>query len=477
MADATQGTKRGLTSMMKGLAGKVLWLSIIFVLLGELLIFLPSIANFRIQWLKSRIAQAELAALAAEASPDKMLDGPLKTEILKGAGVTSVSLTKEGSRHLVLKNADDGVVSAQYDLRSGMYYDTAGEAVRVMFGSEDRMISVTDHPPNMSGDVIAVSLHEAPLRDAMRKYALNILGLSIVLSLIVASLIFAALYFVLVRPMRRLTSSMLAFADDPQNPSRVIKPSRRQDEIGSAERELQSMQSQLQSSLNQKAHLAALGLAASKVSHDLRNMLTSAQLISDRLADVKDPTVQRMAPKLISSLDRAITFLSQTLRYGKAQELPPNRSELELQDIASDVVEQCRMQYGHEVDVYSSITRGTRIHADREHLTRILSNLMRNACEAMRDHQPAHGAKLRVGLEARRRDVACEIRVTDNGPGIPLALRDRLFEPFQTGQSPGGTGLGLAISNELARAHGGLLEVASTGPEGTSFRLIIPDRS
>jgi signal transduction histidine kinase len=468
----------GLLQLLRGLSGKVLWLSIIFVLIGETLIFLPSITNFRIQWLKSRIAQAEIAALAAEVAPGKIVDEELRTEILKGAGVTAVSLTREGSRQLMLRNSENTAISESFDLRSGMYFDTMPRAVATLLGSDDRIISVVDFPPNMSGDTIEVALHEAPLQEAMRKYALNILGLSVVLSLIVAGLIFAALYFALVRPMRELSANMVAFGERPEDPTRIIKPTNRKDEIGMAERELQSMQTLLQGSLNQKAHLAALGLAASKVSHDLRNMLTSAQLISDRMSAVKDPTVQRFAPKLISSLDRAINFLNQTIRFGKAQEQPPNRELLRLYDIAEDVIEQAELQAdaqpGAKVTFTNEIPDQAVIYADREQLSRILTNLIRNAVKALQAN--GGGRAPAIALASKQINSACEITIADNGPGIPSRIRDTLFQPFQSADAQGGTGLGLAISAELVAAHGGEIEVAYTGPEGTVFRLSIPDR-
>jgi signal transduction histidine kinase len=468
----------GLLQLLRGLSGKVLWLSIIFVLVGETLIFLPSIANFRIQWLKSRIAQAEIAALAAEVAPGKIVDEELRTEILKGAGVTAVSLTREGSRQLMLRNSEDTAISESFDLRSGMYFDTMPRAVATLLSTHDRIISVVDVPPNMSGDTIEVALHEAPLQEAMRKYALNILGLSVVLSLIVASLIFAALYFALVRPMRELSANMVAFGEKPEDPLRIITPSNRKDEIGMAERELQSMQTLLQSSLNQKAHLAALGLAASKVSHDLRNMLTSAQLISDRMAAVQDPTVQRFAPKLITSLDRAINFLNQTIRFGKAQEPAPNRELLRLRDIAAEVIEQAELQteaLDGAKTIYSlAVPDSVIIDADREQLTRILTNIIRNASKVLQQNGSARAP--RIILASKHNSAGCEFTITDNGPGIPKAIRDKLFQPFQSADAQGGTGLGLAISAELVAAHGGEIDVISTGAEGTVFRIFIPDR-
>jgi methyl-accepting chemotaxis protein len=246
-------------SRISGLSAKVLVLTIIFVLLGEVLIFLPSIANFRIQWMKMHVAQAEIASLAAEAAPDAILDDALRTEILKGAGVTAVSLKRGDTKQLMLRNNDSGMIEETFDLRPGMPWLTLGDALTTLFSSKDRLINVIDVPPNMSGELIEVSLHEGPLAAAMRSYGLNILYLSIFLSVVVAAMIYAALNKVLVRPMLRLSANMTAFGDHPEDAAGIIVPSARTDEIGNAERELHDMQTQLQSLLQQKNHLAALG--------------------------------------------------------------------------------------------------------------------------------------------------------------------------------------------------------------------------
>lgn len=459
--------------LLTGLSGKVLLLTIIFVMLGEVLIFLPSIANFRIQWFKTHIAQAEIAALAAEAAPNQIVDVELRSTILKGAGVEAISLTRGDKRQLILRSSDEGMVDETFDLRPGMYYATIGQAFAVMFRQHDRLVGVIDKPPAMSGDVIEISLHEWPLRDAMFRYGLNILALSIVLSLIVATMIFAALNRVLVKPMIRLSTNMMVFGDKPEDPSRIIKPSARQDEIGIAENELQSMQTQLQGSLQQKTHLAALGLAVSKVSHDLRNMLTSAQLISDRLGEVRDPTVQRFAPKLISSLDRAIMFLNQTITYGRAQELPPRREKLQLTEVVSEVFESASLMAGSAIKLKNAVPSHVNIDADHEHLIRILTNLTRNAIQAL-DTRRVVGNE--VCITAARQGGVTIIKVCDNGPGIPPTIRNKVFEAFQTSARVGGTGLGLAISSELTSAHGGTLCVLETSELGTVFEVSIPDR-
>ena len=465
------------TGVLRGLSGKVLLLTIIFVMLGEVLIFLPSIANFRLQWLKGRIAQAEIAALAAEAAPDQIVSSDLRSEILKGAGVLVVSLQKGESRKLVLRADGDHMIDASFDLRTSMWYDAIKDAFGAMVLGKDRIISVIDFPPNMSGDLIEIALEENALRKAMFGYAFNILVLSIVLSLLVASMIFAALNWLLVKPMQRLTRNMVDFGRNPEDFSRIITPGARQDEIGIAERELHDMQSELATMLQQKNHLAAVGLAVSKVSHDLRNMLTSAQLISDRLSLVDDPTVKRFAPKLIGSLDRAIDFLSQTLKFGRAQELPPQREILDLRDIVDEVFEATVVKDVQRLKLNNNCTANLNVDADREQLSRVLTNLVRNAVqavEAMHAERPDAPDGM-ITLRAGREGSVTLIEVRDNGPGVPEQIRDKLFEAFQSAARQGGTGLGLAIAAELVRAHGGNIAMRSTSDAGTVFVVSIPD--
>ena len=472
--DMGEGARPG---FLQGLSGKVLALTIIFVMLGEVLIFLPSIANFRIQWLKNHVALAEIAALAAEASPDKMLSHDLKSEILKGAGVLAVSLSKDQTRQLLLRSDDPRMLEANYDLRRIMWGPAIADALAAMWHADPRVIGVTDKPPNMSGDLIDIALEEAPLRQAMLGYAFNILILSIILSLIVAGLVFAALNRVLVRPMQRLTANMVAFARNPEAAEGIIAPSRRRDEIGIAERELQAMQNDLRLMLQQKNRLAALGLAVSKVSHDLRNMLSSAHLISDRMSLVDDATVQRFAPKLIASLDRAIDFLTQTLKFGRAQEPPPVREKFHLKPLVDEVIDGAVVQASSRVVLYNNVAANLIADADREQLNRLLTNLARNAIQAF-EAQRASGGDAGDGavtFRAWREGSVVSIEVKDNGPGIPDKVRERLFEPFQSAARAGGTGLGLAIAMELARAHGGAVALAASGPEGAAFVVSLPD--
>ena len=471
MNDASEDTRRAEPGLFHGLSAKLLVLTVLFVMLGEVLIFLPSIANFRIQWLQLRIAQAEIAALAVEAAPDRLLSGDLRSELLKGAGVLAVSLSRGETRQLMLRGETDHTIDAAYDLRGMRWLPAITDALAVMLRGGNRVIGVTGNPPNMSGEVIEVALAEAPLRTAMIGYATTILILSVILSIIVAGLVFAVLNRVLLTPVKRLTRNMVDFRRNPEDRSRIIVPSARRDEIGLAERELHDMQSELAGTLQQKSRLAALGLAASKVSHDLRNMLSSAQVISDRLAMVQDPTVKRFAPKLIMSLDRAIAFLTETLKFGRAEEPPPMREMLALKEMADEVIEAAVLQAPAHVVMFNQVPPGLMIDAGREQLIRVLTNLLRNAIQALE----GRAAEGHILLRAWREGSVVTIEIRDNGPGIPERVRPKLFEAFQSAAKPGGVGLGLAIAAELIRAHGGDIRLHETGPEGTVFHVSVPD--
>ena len=154
----------------------------------------------------------------------------------------------------------------------------------LLFCEPGDVMRVVGPAPMAQGEFLEIVLDEAPLRNAMLTFSVNILLLSLVISGITAALVYLALHYLLVRPMRRITGSMIAFRADPENPARIIAESGRTDEVGRAEEELAAMQRELASMLHQQSRLAALGLAVSKINHDLRNLLASAQLFSDQLS-------------------------------------------------------------------------------------------------------------------------------------------------------------------------------------------------
>ena len=475
---AATAERRGL-----GLSAKLLLLTIVFVMLAEVLIFVPSVANFRISWLTDRITAAQLAALAAEAVPGGVVPDALRAELLRTAQVRAVALKRSNERRLVLPADMPSQVDETFDFRAsarptGLWNGLTirlrliWEALSVFSAREGRIIRVIGEPRMSPGDFIEVVLPEAPLRAAMVRYGLNVMGLSVIISVITAALVYFALNGLFVQPMMRMARNMLSFSQNPQDASRIILPSQRQDEIGTAERELAHMQEELTQTLQQKSRLAALGLAVSKISHDLRNMLASAQLLSDRLTSVAEPAVQRFAPKLIASLDRAIALCDSTLKFGRAEEAPPRRELFALQSLINDVGEGLSLPREGSIDWTIEISQSLRVDADRDQLFRVLSNLCRNALQALEQQEPAKG---HIRVTAKRDGKSVTIAVTDDGPGVPEKARTHLFQAFQGSARKGGTGLGLAVAHELVTAHGGTIRLRDT-EKGESFEITIFDR-
>ena len=273
----------------------------------------------------------------------------------------------------------------------------------------------------------------------------------------------------MVRPMRRVTEAMVAFRDDPAHAPLFQPSASRGDEIGLAGRELAEMQQGLRQALNQQNRLAALGTAVTKISHDLRNILSTARLVSDGMAESADPQVRRLTPPLLKSIDRAVNLCEQTLTFVRDGSPPLAPTRFLLADLAAEVGASLPASLAGQVTWMTELPLDLAIDADRGQLFRALSNLAQNAVEA--------GAT-RVGLAARRGpDDGIALELSDNGPGLSPKAREHLFQPFTGSARAGGTGLGLAIAREIAQLHGGDLTLVDSGAKGTTFRLALPASS
>lgn len=465
-ASARDDRRRSLPTALTGLSARLLVLTVVFVMLSEVAIYVPSIARFRMTYLEEKISSAHLASLALKAAPDYMVDEALKAELLDSAGVHAVVLKLQDRRLMLLQGDMPPKVDANFELHGMMATDMIVDAFGTLTGPE-RMIRVIGPVAGRPDESIELVMEEGPLRRAMVDYSINILSLSIVISLITAGLVYLSLQALLVRPMRRITGAMVTFRKAPEADASVIQPSARADELGLAEAELAAMQEDLRGALRQKTRLAALGAAMSKVNHDLRNILATAQLVSERLGSSADPEVRRVTPTLLASIDRAIDLCTQTLAYGKAEEPAPQRRRFRLRELVEDVRLSVGLPTDGSIAWADDVAEDFEIEADREQIYRVLLNLCRNAVQAMTE-----GGELTV--RAQRDNGAAKIEVRDTGPGLPDKARARLFEPFQGSARAGGTGLGLAIARELARAHGGDVSLIRTGAHGSAFRIDLP---
>ena len=462
----------GVWSIATSLPAKLLFLTIAFVMLAEVLIFVPSIANFRRNWLMERVMAAKIASLALEASAGAEVPERVRQELLRTAGVHAVSVKRPELRRLVLGMPDETEIADVYDLRKENFVQLIPDALQALAAPPGRLIRVIAAPDiTAPGEEFDVAIDETPLRSAMWRYARNIFWLSIVISVITAALVYFALTGLLVRPMMRITRNIVAYRENPEDTSRIITPSGRYDEVGIAEKELATLQMQLSGLLREKARLANVGLAVSKINHDLRNILSSAQLVSDRLATVADPTVQRFVPQLIRALDRAIMLCTNTMKYGRSEEAPPKRTRVPLRALLAEVNESLGVEEFSGVRMTISVPQAINLFVDRDQIFRVLANLTRNALEALRQADPPV-TDPEIAVSARQEGQTAIITVSDNGPGVPANLRENLFKAFQSSAKRDGNGLGLVIAAELVRAHGGDIHLEDTS--GASFVVMLP---
>ncbi|MFO1153952.1 MAG: HAMP domain-containing sensor histidine kinase [Rhodospirillales bacterium] len=453
---------------LTGLSGRLLALTAAFVMLAEVLVFVPSISRFRLDYLQERVAKAHLAVLALEATPDNMIDTRLEQELLYHAGAHSIVLKSPHRRMLMLSAAMPAAIDATYDLRAETMVDWVGDALLTLFERGNRVIRVIASSPRAPDAVLEIVLDERPMRDEMQSYSWRILALSLIISFVTAILVFLSLQWLLVRPMRRITNSIIRFRRSPEDPGTSITSGTRNDEIGLAQRELAAMQRDLRQALYQKTRLAALGAAVAKINHDLRNTLATAVLASDRLATIDDPQVQRLAPQLLGAIDRAVALCGRTLDFVRSGQPPLRESDFILDSLLSEIGTSPRPANKQPFRGVSTSGGDIRIHGDREQLFRVFSNLVLNA---------EHAGAESVRLTAKRERDRLVIEVTDDGPGIPPSVQERLFQPFAaSGSDSDGSGLGLVIAREILAAHGGTLGLAATGPTGTTFRIELPAR-
>ncbi len=335
------------------------------------------------------------------------------------------------------------------------------------------MIRVMAKPRFRAGEFVEIVASDGPLKRELFAQLRSLMAIAAFTSVLAGTVVYLALSLFLVRPVQRITRSMERFRADPEKAMSRSAPSGRRDEIGVAERELSRMQMDLRAALVSRARLAALGEAVAKINHDLRNMLTSAQLASERLSGSGDPKVEQALPRLERALDRAVTLASNVLTFGSSAEPAPLKRPTPLRAALDAAADDAGLEPGG-IALINRIDPAATAQADPEQLHRILVNLLRNARQAI-DGVEARGGHGLITAEARRDAAACFVTLTDDGPGLPTRARANLFQPFAGSARRGGAGLGLAISRELAQGHGGELTLVSTGPEGTTFEIRLPD--
>jgi len=456
-------------TFLRSLSGRFLVLTILFVMLAEVLIFVPSVARFRQDYLLARLERAQLASLAL-LTEDHVPAG-VQQELLENAGVYNVVLRRDDMRQLVLSSELPMPVSATYDLRDPSASSLIRDGLLTLMRSKDSIIRVIGAPTQDAGTLIEITLRTQPLRDAMFDFAARILILSAVISAMTAALLFVAVRRLLVVPIRRVVEHMQRYALEPEDARHIIEPDSGVTELRDAEVAMQQMQRHLTASLKQKEHLAQLGGAVAKISHDLRNILTSAQLFADRMEMSQDPAIQRVAPKLVNSISRAVNLCEATLAFGRAEEPPPTLTRVALRSVVEDALESERLALeGDTCTLTSEINAAMMVRCDPEQMYRVIQNLVRNARQAIE----GTGKPGSVCVKGEENSTDWRIVIRDTGPGLPPKARENLFTPFHGNVRKGGSGLGLAIASELVRGHGGRLDLVRSDADGTVFAITLP---
>ncbi|MBU1334789.1 MAG: HAMP domain-containing histidine kinase [Alphaproteobacteria bacterium] len=461
-----------LPSRFSGLSIKLIATIIAVILLVEIVVYLPSLANFRASWIDDRLRVGVVAARVLDAVPDVMaLPRNLTDRLLTSAGAYAIVYRREGQSQLIeLANpvTPDVVVTA--DMRQRDLMSLIMGAMDTLFAGPGRTLRIVGEG-DLDESLVELLMSERPLRQDMLAYSRQIGVVSLAIAAITAVALYLLASYLFIYPVRRLTQNILAFRQAPENASLVIVPSARRDEIGIVERELAAMESDLFSMLRQRRHLADLGLAVAKINHDLRNTLTSAQLLSDQVATLDDPKVQRLAPRLVTTLDKAIGFAQSVLDYGRETAALPVLAPVSMRALLEDAAFEARL-VGHPSIVFADqVSEMLVLNVDAAQMGRVFLNLLKNAREAL-EAAPAIAAP-QVSVSMSEEGESIILSVADNGPGLPPRARDNLFVAFEGSARAGGTGLGLAIAREITEAHGGRLVLADQ-PAGTRFDLILP---
>jgi signal transduction histidine kinase len=452
-----------------GLSWRILGLVIVAVMTAEVAIFLPSIARFRMVHLDQLIESGTLAALALDATPDNMVTEQVKRSLLNHARVEAVVLVEPNKPKRALMNIEPRPEMQGFNLTNRSALGLIWDALEAMARDGSHYIRVGGESMRLPSAMVWIVVDELPMRTAMYGYASRILALSIIIALFTAALLYLALRWLVIRPLQNLSADMTAFRREPEHAGTARPPTRRNDEIGVVDREFRNLQRELRASLRQKSRLAEVGAATNKINHDLRNMLSTARLLSDRLARSGDERTRALAPTILNTIDRAARLASDAIEY--VRERPtPRLADVDLADLVDEVGIALQEQ-GEDRDPnllrtwINEIGGDGGARADRDLLYRVFVNLGRNAFEA--------GATT-VTVRAQTGDGFVAVDVADNGPGVPAAVVNQLFKPFTTGGRQGGAGLGLAIARDLVRLHGGDIALAESGPQGTVFRFTLP---
>jgi signal transduction histidine kinase len=258
----------------------------------------------------------------------------------------------------------------------------------------------------------------------------------------------------IIRPLSSVAAAAHSFGRS--TPDRAIVPRGGPREITQVAAALEEMRVRVRALLDDRTRMLAA------ISHDLRTPLTRLRLRAERVAD------QDLSEGMLREIALVTRMLDETLDYLREDVRSERASRIDLPSVLQTVCTEFA-DIGHDV-CYEGPAR-LAWSCRPQVLTRAISNVVDNAVK--------HGSAVTVALRAHA-DGALELDVADDGPGIPAALRDKVFDPFFKGdgarQSGGrnGFGLGLSIARDVIKGHGGSIDLIDRVPRGLIVRISLP---
>ncbi|AKH20373.1 sensor histidine kinase [Sedimenticola thiotaurini] len=449
--------------LQNSLSARVIVYSLLVTVLVTSLMAFPLVAHYSDNWLKNRVAAAYLISLATESSSEGSVNRNLEQRLLTQANVLGITIRKADNQTFMLGPDMPLVFDYHHDLRYSTMQSTLSLLLKATMGGGQKIIHITDNAPGAVRALVEIDIgcHELFLQamDSTKRA----LGTALLTALLMSIFFYGFLQISVVLPLQHLTSGILAFRADPNDVSRTNLVSGRIDEIGIAEEAFQQMQNDIRATLVLRTRLAAIGMAVTKIQHDLKGLLSSVMVVSDTLETSRDPEVRRIFPGLITAIDRAVELCHSSLNFATEGPLRLELEKFNLFTFIEELFKECNS--GRKVALINQVPPALVMVGDKAQLRRVIGNLILNALEA-------DSSKIIVSAVIRQDRV--EIDITDNGTGIPEKLKSQIFKPFISSTKAGNSGLGLSIAKDVVSAHGGTISIVVSEPGRTVFSVHLP---
>jgi signal transduction histidine kinase len=340
----------------------------------------------------------------------------------------------------------------------------------VELGEERFLATTLELAPKGSANVRLVVLKSYDEATAyLEKLNRMLLGLG-VLALVIGSALVYFISFTFTRPLSSLLAGVAALEKGDFN---YALDARGGDEVAELARAFDRTRESLfrtQQNLIESERLATIGRMASSISHDLRHSLAAIVANAEFLCESHLSSGQRdeLYHEIQLAVNRMTELIDSLLEFSRTRaSLRPTYGSLRSAvDNAVHAVRSNPEFHNAQVNIYQS--GNVEGWFDHRKLERTFFNLVLNACESLPDRSG------KVDIELRDNRSAVEIRISDNGRGIPASIRNSLFEPFVSQGKENGTGLGLTVAQKIAQDHGGEVALERTSRDGTVFRVTLP---